>query len=173
MDLSRIPAARCAVVALMALAAAGCNTLSTGSGEGDVVAKGAGAPVSFTWQSRDGGITGDLTAVVGGASYQGRFLQITRETTSDAIGPVWGGWYGGWGGWYGGWGEPFAGPPDLPTFSRAYTGKVVATLRTGNGQSMRCRFDLAKPSTGMSGGGQGECQISDGRRIDATLDPKR
>ena len=36
---------------------------------------------------------------------------------------------------------------------------------------MRCRFLLFSPSAGMMGGGQGECQLSDGRTINATFDP--
>jgi hypothetical protein len=34
---------------------------------------------------------------------------------------------------------------------------------------MRCRFDLAQPSEGMAGGGRDQCQMPDGKTIDATV----
>jgi hypothetical protein len=36
---------------------------------------------------------------------------------------------------------------------------------------MRCRFRLADPPSGMSGGGSGESQIAGGEKIDATFPP--
>jgi hypothetical protein len=34
---------------------------------------------------------------------------------------------------------------------------------------MRCRFDLNDPPSGMSGGGQGKCQVAGGATIDAVF----
>jgi hypothetical protein len=36
---------------------------------------------------------------------------------------------------------------------------------------MRCRFQLDKPAAGMSGGGQGQCTLTDGRMVDAVFPP--
>ena len=66
--------------------------------------------------------------------------------------------------------EPF-GPPwveegDHTTFVRNYSGKVVATLFGDKDNTMRCRFQLTNPEAGLSSGGVGECQISNGGKID-------
>ena len=45
----------------------------------------------------------------------------------------------------------------------------AANLRSADGQSMRCRFDLIVPSQGMGGGGQGRCQLDNGGSIDASF----
>jgi hypothetical protein len=34
---------------------------------------------------------------------------------------------------------------------------------------MRCRFHLMRPSSGMAGGGAGECQVAGGETIEATF----
>jgi hypothetical protein len=40
-------------------------------------------------------------------------------------------------------------------------------LQGPDGQYLRCRFQLNDPPSGMSGGGQGQCNLGDGRTIDA------
>ena len=50
-----------------------------------------------------------------------------------------------------------------------YSGKVVATLEAPEQQRMRCRFHLVAPARGMSGGGEGQCQLSDGRALRASF----
>jgi hypothetical protein len=37
---------------------------------------------------------------------------------------------------------------------------------------MRCHFDLDKPDKGMKGGGQGDCQLSNGDRVTAVFTSK-
>jgi hypothetical protein len=54
-------------------------------------------------------------------------------------------------------------------FITHYSGKVVATLDAPGNQRMRCRFHLVEPSRGMGGGGEGECQLSDGRLVRAVF----
>jgi hypothetical protein len=99
-----------------------------------------------------------------GKTYNGRFFQVTRDTTADTLGPLWDGWGGGpWGGI--GWDSWYAGP----SFITEYTGKVVANLGAPSGEHMRCKFELARPSSGMAGGGRGHCQMPDGMTIDATF----
>lgn len=115
---------------------------------------------------------GTLTAILPtGERYSGRFLQVTADTDAEALDPYWGGWDVGWDGW-GPWTDdygPYIAGADVPTFIRNYSGKVIATLLGDRGGRMRCRFRLAEPEQGMSGGGVGECQSGAGERIDATF----
>lgn len=145
---------------LAALALAGCTTSGTGVG---TTTSGAAA-ATFTW-SADSSRHGTMTAVLSaGGTYTGEFFQITSDTTVNSLGPMWVGWGGrrGWGGGWGGWGG--WGPSD--SFVTEYSGKVVANLQGPSG-FMRCRFDLIRPSSGMSGGGQGRCQLPDSKIIEA------
>lgn len=155
-----------AAVALLAVTA-GCTT--TGTGIGDSSAPGMSA--TFSWKEQ-GARTGEMTAALAnGSQYSGSFFQVTRETRIDDLGPLWegwapagpfrrwrGGWRGGWGGW-GYWG------PDQ-SFVTHYSGKVLANLKGPDG-NMRCRFTLARPSSGMAGGGEGQCQLPGGTKIHA------
>lgn len=135
----------------------GCTT--TGSGAGFTSTDRA--PVAFNWRSNDS-VSGTLTAALpDGKTFSGRYFQITSETTVDRLGPL---WYGGPWGWRGrGWSywEP------SPAFVKHYSGKVVANLTAPDGERMRCHFHLIRPSSGMSGGGQGKCQLPNGQNIDA------
>jgi hypothetical protein len=104
-----------------------------------------------------------------GATFEGQFVQVTQQTRSETMAPMWMGWNEGWGDWpY--WSGPGLGVYDVTTFGRRYSGKVIANLRNVTGQYMRCRFDMNEPAAGMAGGGQGECQLSGGRRVDAVID---
>ncbi len=146
----------------------GCTTM--GTGQGDISRDHQpGAPVHFTWKSTDGGISGSMVANLPDATYTGRFFQITRQTRGETLTPIWDGWHEGWYDWpY--WSQPWPAPYDVTQFITYYSGKVVANLATNGGQRMRCRFHLADPAGGMSGGGEGECQLSDGRVINAVFD---
>ena len=152
----------------------GCATMGTGQGDVSGTHE-SGNPVHFTWKSDDGGLQGTMTARLPHAIYQGRFFQITHQTQRKILAPLWVGWDDGWSDWpY--WGGPFArgafeGGYDTTQFTTYYSGKVLANLSSSAGGRMRCRFLLFSPSTGMAGGGQGECQLSGGRTIDATFDP--
>lgn len=159
-----------AAAAFASLAA--CTTSGLGSGELERAGQAAG-PVTFAWQSQDGGISGTMHATVNGASYQGRFFEITQQTDQQSLGPLWGGWNEGWGDWpYGGWGfdDGFDGG-NWSDFVTHYSGKVLANLSSPAGDAMRCRFELASPSQGMSGGGSGECQMQDKSVVDANFPP--
>jgi hypothetical protein len=112
-----------------------------------------------------------------GQVYQGVFFQITSETVSD-YDPLWNGWgpgYGWGGGWGGrpwGWGWGGWGPwgPSMQTMTQ-YSGQVLANLQGPNG-FMRCDFRLMRPSSGMSGGGAGTCQLPTGMIINAQFPPR-
>ncbi|SFM93160.1 hypothetical protein SAMN05444747_11198 [Variovorax sp. OV329] len=143
----------------------GCTT--TGMGGGDLVRSGkTSVPVLFSWTSKDGSIDGSMTATLPTATYQGRFFQITQTQSTTSLAPMWDGWAPGWTDW------PYWGPPggfDAMSFSTLYSGKVVANLRSPGGDSMRCRFHMIRPESGMQGGGAGECQLASGGTIQATF----
>lgn len=147
---------------LLAVLAAGCTTMGTGFGS----TSSAATPIAFNWKSSDS-VSGTMNATASdGKMYRGEFFQITKDTTVDNIGPLWSGWYAGWGrrdGWY------YWDATPSPSFVTHYSGRVVANLGAPSGEHMRCKFELAQPSDGMAGGGSGECQMPDGKTIDATF----
>jgi hypothetical protein len=151
-----------AVTALATLMISGCATQSAGTGSGNV--RGSRKPVAFTWQSTDNN-TGDITATFGsGQVFKGRYVQITRDTRVERLDPLWDGWGApyprtGWRYW----------DRDMDReFIKEYNGRVLANLRTDQGDHMRCRFTLKTPTRGMAGGGAGRCQLSDtGKEINA------
>lgn len=144
-----------------------CTT--TGSGGGQLVSSAVPEQaVSFTWKSADGGLSGTMSASLPTAVFEGRFFQITHQTRVDALNPLWTHWRHGWHDWpY--WGGAWQIPYPTPQFITHYTGKVVATLESADQQRMRCRFHLVEPVRAMSGGGEGECQLSDGRVVRAVF----
>ena len=151
-------------VALL-LGLAGCTTTGTGGGQ----LSSPGWPdeqVAFTWSSTDGAISGVMRASSAGAQFQGRFFQITQQTRTELLHPLWTHW-----GWpdrpY--WGRRHPAPAPATQFVTHYSGKVVASLQAAGELRMRCRFDLVDPARGMSGGGEGECQRSDGRLVHAVF----
>jgi hypothetical protein len=157
----RNAAAICAAVTA-ALALGACTTLGTGSGSSST----GNSPVSFNWTSKDGGVTGTMTAALAnGSTYTGPYLEITNTAVTDQFAPMWAGWRTGWTDWpYG-----FEGPWAYDGTTTMYSGRVVANLVGPSSQRMRCNFNLADPPSGMDGGGQGKCQVAGGETIDATF----
>ena len=142
-----------------------CTTM--GEGRGDIPGAPSGA-VTFQWTSTDGGMSGSMTASLPGAVFQGRFFQITQQTRSEVLTPLWTHWRPGWYDWpY--WMGPWPPVNEATRFITHYSGKVVATLESPDKQRMRCRFHLVSPAGGMAAGGEGECQLSDGRHLSATF----
>lgn len=145
---------------------------STGLGGGQLAGAGAAEQaVSFSWTSTDGGISGTLRAVLPNQHFEGPFFQITQQTRSEVLTPLWQHWRPGWHDW------PRPGGfliPVFPTteFVTHYSGQVVATLLSPDQQRMRCRFQLMAPAQGMAGGGEGECQLADGRVVRAWFDAR-
>jgi len=152
---------------VLPLALLGCTTVGTGLGQLQETGTSEQA-VAFSWTSQDGGMTGTMSAALPEATFQGRFFQISQQTRQDSLTPLWSHWNHGWNDWpY--WSGPL--PPTYlsPQFITYYSGKVVATLSTNAGQNMRCRFHLMVPSRGMTGGGEGHCQLSGGRIVRAVF----
>ena len=152
-----------------ALTLLACTSMGTGTG----TLEPGNAPVSFSWTSKDSGISGTMSAVIGTGTpaesnarvFSGPFLQVTSSSRTESFEPMWHGWRRGWNDW-GYWGMY----PET-AFTTHYSGKVIANLTGPDNRSLRCRFHLNSPSAGMNGGGQGECQFSSGRTIDATFAP--
>jgi hypothetical protein len=159
-----------AVTLTSALCLAACSTTSSGMGGGDITRpRRHNQPVLFSWQSDDGGLSGQLSATGPKKTFTGRFLEITIETTRASLTPFWGEWNEGWGDWPSG-GGPWDATYDWQRFDRLYTGKVIANLRSADGASMRCRFTLQEPARGMPGGARGECQLVGGEVLNAVID---
>jgi hypothetical protein len=150
-----------AAIPLAMVLVAGCTTAGVGTGE----SRSGAVTATFTWKE-SGPSRGTMTAALNtGQTYQGPFFQITKDTTVDTLDPLWVGWRGRgrWNGWR------FWDPE--PAFITEYTGKVVANL-DGPGGHMRCHFTLIRPSSGMAGGGEGQCQLPGGTVIHADFPPQ-
>ena len=142
-------------ILLPLLLAAGCTTMGSGFGS---TATGTN-PVHFNWKSSDG-VSGTMYATLAdGSVYAGSFFQITSNTTVDTLEPLWDGWGAGWD--FGGWDYWDTGSD----FVTHYSGRVVANLADPEGKHIRCKFQLVSPSNGMAGGGEGDCQLPDGKTI--------
>jgi hypothetical protein len=76
--------------------------------------------------------------------------------------PLWTGWDYGWSDWD-------FGPFPQDAFTTVYSDRVMANLQAADGQRMRCHFHLNHPIDGMGGGGQGRCQLKNGRSVDAVF----
>jgi len=159
---------------LALLPVSGCTTMGTGYG---TTAAGTN-PVHFSWTSSDA-VSGTMSATLAdGSVYTGSYFQITDTTTTDTLGPLWEGWGPGGGyGWgpggyydsgYEDWGD-WANWDAGPQFITHYTGRVVANLADPQGKHIRCKFHLAHPSSGMAGGGFGDCQLPQGKTIEASF----
>ncbi|MFO0583324.1 MAG: hypothetical protein U0229_13725 [Anaeromyxobacter sp.] len=150
----------------LGLAAAGCATVATGTGAGTLTREGANAgQVAFAWRSEDGGQTGRLAATLAdGRRFEGPFFQITRSVDRTRWDAMWAGWDYGWRGWRRGWAP-------LPEVDHAttYSGRVVANLAAPDGTRMRCKLQLQSPRSGLSGGGEGVCQVRGDGTVDVTL----
>ncbi|MCV2368696.1 hypothetical protein [Roseateles oligotrophus] len=156
-------------LALAAMLLQGCATTSSGAGLGhrmtDSVSTSEGKTINFAWTSEDGGVTGTLSATLdNGANFSGPFMQVTRETHLRHFDPYWVGWRHGWRDWPA-WG-PAGNGTDLVTH---YSGRVIARLQGPGDLRMRCVLHLKAPAKGMGAGGQGQCELSDGRKFDAVF----
>jgi len=148
------------VLPILAAVTVGCTTTGTGFGS---AAFGAN-PTTFSWKSSDGR-SGTMSATLSdGTSYTGPYFQITSHTPIQSIAPLFDGWYSGWD-------ETNWNVGASPDFIAQYTGRVLANLASPSGSRMRCEFQLLYPSNGMYGGAKGECQLPDGKTIDAKFPP--
>ena len=152
-----------ALALLATLFVSGCRTTGAGYGTLQNSADGADIRVSFDWRSTDS-VSGTMTATFSdGRSFTGQYFQITSDTRIDHLGPLWHEWSPAWRGWRYWYRDPG------PQLVKHYSGRVLANLGSTDGERMRCRFRLIRPASGMSGGGEGTCQLPDGNTIYATF----
>jgi hypothetical protein len=159
---------RAAPLAWVVLFGAGCVT--SGAGTGTLVEPGtpeSGERVVFRWDSGLDPTEGELrTQMPDGTTYRGRYFQITETVQDDNLAPLWDGWGAYWPSWDVPWGSYDYPGGSYSTFTRIYSGRVVATLEAPDGERMRCRFTLAEPTEGLAGGAQGECELEGGGEIE-------
>jgi hypothetical protein len=155
------------VCALAALAIAGCSHEGGGAGtlEKPVANSTQGSEsagqVAFAWRSGADSSRGTIEAhSPDGRTFEGTYLQPSYVVRQEDYGPYWDAWSSmNWG-----VGAPwYAGSED--DFITAYGGKALAHLTSPDGTRMRCTFVLREPVSGMSGGGEGDCQLSTNERI--------
>ncbi len=141
---------------------AGCAT--SGGGSGLLVSPGKpdGESVAFLWRASPDVTNGTIRAILAdGREFSGNFMQVSSTTQTEQLTPYWSSWGSPW---YG-WGGPGMAYSDSG-FVRHYSGRVIAQLQGPDGVHMRCFFTLARPEDGPQSGGQGNCEMSNGERID-------
>jgi hypothetical protein len=152
-----------ALVPVAALATSACSMTSEGL-ELKLEEEGGQALVTLDWQSSDDASGTMIASFPDGRSFRGTYFRITPDTPVEQLEPLWEGWTEArdWPHW-----QPGA------NFLEHYSGKVLASLGATNGEHMRCRFKMSRPSSGLIGGGKGKCQLSDGRTVGASIPPAR
>lgn len=159
-----------ASAALLGLLAAGCASTGIINARLHLPGQSSTTPIKMEYQTERFGDGGTMTATLpSGESFEGRYLQITSASSGDTLGTPWGGW-GPWDPYWTDWGPygtAWVGGLDYASFVQNYTGKLVSTLFGNRGDTMRCRFQLANPIDGITAGGVGECQTSNGDKIEA------
>ena len=160
------PGGLAAVMVLLA----GCATTGAINARLQRPGREPAAPIQMEYTTERFGPGGTMIATLpSGETFHGRYLQITTASSGDTLGTPWGGW-GPWDPYWTDWGPygtAWVGGFDYASFVQNYSGKVVATLFGDHGDTMRCRFQLADPVEGITGGGVGECQTSSGDTIEA------
>ncbi len=124
-------------------------------------------PFSFEVENSKAGML-VTTLGKGGEHFRGRYVRVEQSTKGELVTEVYDGWSGPeWEVWRrDADGEWTASAKSFGDFADFYTGKVVATLSGSENHAMRCRFTLKDPQGGWLHGGTGECQISDGSRVE-------
>jgi hypothetical protein len=144
-----------------AFALISCSHEGVGSGVLEKPAASAGGEdpagiVEFSWRSGADPSAGHIEAVTSdGRKFDGSFIQPKGASWVSSYDAYWDAWTNV------GWGVPspwYVGPQDA--FITTYSGKALAHLIATDGTRMRCVFILREPSSGLTGGGQGDCQMS-------------
>jgi hypothetical protein len=158
-------------LALLSMCIAACITTGTAVGELKGPANQSG-PVTLTWKSEAG--TPDRGTLEGtlpdGTHYAGRYFQVIQTAAADFYSPAWVGWQPFWPGWRARWYPGPMYPSDIRGFVTIYTGKVIANLASDDEKvRLRCRFDLHDPRAGLVRGASGDCELSNGTRIEQVI----
>jgi hypothetical protein len=134
-----------------------CMSMSVGTGSGSL--SPGDTPACVDWAGHNGGNTGTMSVTFGGgAVFSGSFAQLTSVARTDLPESVGSEWRHSW---------SDSGPYPTSAFARVYSGRVIADLEGPDAQQLRGRFSLNDPVAGMRGGGQGECHLSSGRKVQA------
>ncbi|HEU4670861.1 MAG TPA: hypothetical protein VFR91_09130 [Dyella sp.] len=137
--------------ACRALSASGLLLLlSACATSGDIQGRLGGQPAQLHYRHgfwhQNGAIAGVMPD---GEHFSGKFVVGTRSVTGIGVG---------------------AGSGDVDVFSGSgNTSDAAAVLMGDQGDSMHCRFTLARPDDGLEGGGVGRCEVSTGAVMDATF----
>ena len=120
-------------------------------------------PASFEAESSERGMI-FTTLGQGGEHFRGVYVRVEKSTKGHLVTEVYDGFSAPeWQVWnHDPDGDWTATATSYGDFAHFYTGRVLASLSGSEGHSMRCRFDLNVPLAGLSEGGTGECQVSDG-----------
>lgn len=146
-----------------------CQHAGRGMGELRAPVPGTGAlqtkgAVEFRWHSGSDASRGNIEALLpDGRRFAGTFVQPRSSQWYQDYDLYWGVWSGPWGAagpWYRG---PRTG------FTTRYGDKALALLQAPDGARMRCEFVLFRPDLGLSGGGQGDCQLSTNEEVFAAV----
>jgi hypothetical protein len=140
---------------------------SNGVGEG--ASDSGDVRAQFTWQQTEPS-SGLLAATLTGRSgltetYKEKFHQITSNSEIDTPGPLWHPWHPGWGAW------AYWDPEPAQALVTHYTWHVLANRAGPTGNPYSCEFQLIRADEGMTGGGQGRCQLAPGKTIRADFSP--
>lgn len=126
--------------------------------------------VPLSWETEGGG-HGTIHATLGrgGEHFKGEYVLVREGASGVRVHTIYRDWnQPAWGTLD--WGEEGNYDAnevvDIQGFMHLYTGQVVATLFGNQDHSMRCKFTLMKPDSGMISGGIGNCQVSDGSQVD-------
>ena len=147
---------------------AACSTTGTAVGRLEEPT-GNAESVTLVWKSDAsapdrGVISGTLPD---GTHYSGRYYEVVKTAAANVYVDAWGGWPRYWSAWRAGWYPGLLHELDWPGFVDIYTGRVIANLKSDDaGSRLRCRFQIDDPLAGLSHGGHGECQLSNGESID-------
>jgi len=122
-------------------------------------------PISWESSSSSHG-TMHATLGKGGEHFNGKYVRIELGQPKAVVTNIYTDWNSEiWNGYV--WDPVVEGEVlDYDVFVNHYSGKVLATLFGDRGNSMRCRFTLQDPERGLLQGGVGECQVSDGGKLD-------
>lgn len=141
----------CPWSACRALSASGLLLLlSACATNGIIQGQLGGQPVQLHYHHTFWHQNGTITTVTpNGQHYSGKFVVGTTSSTGIGVG---------------------MGSNDVGVFTGSgNTSNAAAVLMGDKGDSMHCRFTLAKPDSGLEGGGVGRCNISTGQVVDATF----
>lgn len=132
--------------------------------------QGATIPIPFTYETHSmQHSSGEMVTTLGkgGAHLRGPFTRAPAKLKGGLETEVWNG-FGApvWSSWSndgsGDWIETGVAYGDFAEF---YADKIVAYLQSEDGVKMRCQMRLNDPAQGVSMGGEGSCQVSNGGTV--------